>query len=127
MANYIVTGAAGFIASRVSQMLLEAGHTVYGVDNLNDAYDVKLKHYRLNLLQEQSNFNFVQEDISDFEAMKAAFSNKKFEAVFNLAARAGVRSSVENPWLFVDTNTIGALNMLELSSNGEPSGTSLPI
>ena len=114
MANYIVTGAAGFIASRVSQMLLEAGHTVYGVDNLNDAYDVKLKHYRLNLLQEQSNFNFVQEDISDFEAMKAAFSNKKFEAVFNLAARAGVRSSVENPWLFVDTNTIGALNMLEL-------------
>ena len=114
MANYIVTGAAGFIASRVSQMLLEAGHTVYGVDNLNDAYDVKLKHYRLNLLQEQSNFNFVQEDIADFEAMKAAFSNEKFEAVFNLAARAGVRSSVENPWLFVDTNTIGALNMLEL-------------
>ncbi|MCD4753784.1 MAG: GDP-mannose 4,6-dehydratase [Anaerolineaceae bacterium] len=114
MANYIVTGAAGFIASRVSQMLLEAGHTVHGVDNLNDAYDVKLKHYRLNLLQEQSNFNFVQEDIADFEAMKAAFSNQKFDAVFNLAARAGVRSSVENPWLFVDTNTIGALNMLEL-------------
>ncbi len=111
MSNYLVTGAAGFIGSRVTEMLIDQGHTVTGVDNLNDAYDVRMKEYRLRKLQALAGFSFQKLDISDRAAVQDLPS---FEAVINLAARAGVRASVENPWIFVETNVTGTLNMLEL-------------
>lgn len=113
MANYLVTGAAGFIAARTAEMLLEQGHTVVGVDNINNAYDPKIKEYRLKRLQAQKGFTFHKLDISD-KSIIGKFRNEKFDAVINLAARAGVRYSVDNPWVFVETNMIGTLNMLEL-------------
>lgn len=114
MAKYLVTGAAGFIASRVCDMLLDEGHSVVGVDNLNDAYDVRLKDYRLGKLQQRPNFTFVKQDIADRAAVEALFATAgSYDAVFNLAARAGVRASVENPWIFLDTNATGTLNLLE--------------
>lgn len=113
MGNYLVTGAAGFIASRTSEMLLEQGHTVTGVDNMNDAYDVRMKDYRLKRLQAIPGFSFHKLDISE-RSILDKFKSEKFEAVINLAARAGVRASTENPWVFVDTNMTGCLNMLEL-------------
>ena len=114
MANYLITGAAGFIASRVCQLLLEAGHTVTGVDNLNDAYDVRIKDYRLNQLLSRPGFTFLRLDISQREKMERLGSAGSFAAVINLAARAGVRQSVENPWVYVETNVTGTLNLLEL-------------
>jgi nucleoside-diphosphate-sugar epimerase len=113
MGNYLVTGAAGFIASRVSEYLMDAGHTVVGVDNMNDAYDVRMKDYRLRKLQDMPSFTFHKLDISD-KSILDHFEKDKFDAVINLAARAGVRSSVENPWIYVESNTTGTLNMLEL-------------
>ncbi len=116
MSNYLVTGAAGFIGSRVSEMLIEQGHAVTGVDNLNDAYDVRMKEYRLRKLQTLPGFTFVKADISERQILnlQSTITNQQFDAVINLAARAGVRASVENPWAFVDTNITGTLNMLEL-------------
>jgi nucleoside-diphosphate-sugar epimerase len=113
MANYLVTGAAGFIAAKVSEMLLDQGHTVTGVDNMNDAYDVRMKEYRLKRLQAMPGFSFHKLDISE-RSILDHFKSDKFEAVINLAARAGVRASTENPWIYVDTNVTGCLNMLEL-------------
>jgi len=113
MGNYFVTGAAGFIASRVTEFLIEDGHTVVGVDNMNNAYDVRMKEYRLGKLQELPRFTFHKLDISE-QSIIEHFKNDKFDAVINLAARAGVRSSVENPWVYVDSNVTGTLNMLEL-------------
>lgn len=115
MANYLVTGAAGFIASRVSELLLEEGHTVVGVDNLNDAYDVRLKEWRLARLQQQAGFTFARQDISDMSALeKIAQAQGRIDGIINLAARAGVRYSVINPWAYFESNTTGALNLLEL-------------
>lgn len=111
MSNYLVTGAAGFIGSRVSEMLIEQGHTVTGVDNLNDAYDVRMKEYRLRKLQAQPGFAFQKLDVSQRASVEML---PAFDAVINLAARAGVRASVENPWAFYETNVIGTLNLLEL-------------
>lgn len=115
MANYLITGAAGFIAARVAELLLEVGHHVVGIDNLNDAYDIRMKEYRLGLLQEQDKFQFIEADISDKGIIETLTClDTKFDAVINLAARAGVRASVENPWVYVDTNMTGTLNLLEL-------------
>jgi len=115
MAHYLVTGAAGFIAARVATLLLYAGHTVVGVDNLNDAYDVRMKEYRLKQLQARAGFKFQRLDISNWGAVETlAESDLAFDGVINLAARAGVRASVENPWVYVDTNVTGTLNLLEL-------------
>ena len=111
MANYLVTGAAGFIGSRVSEMLLEQGHGVTGVDNLNNAYDVRMKEYRLRKLQVLPGFTFQKLDISEYASVKEL---PAFDAVIHLAARAGVRASVENPWAFYETNLTGTLNLLEL-------------
>jgi UDP-glucuronate 4-epimerase len=113
MGAYLVTGAAGFIAARVAELLLRDGHTVVGIDNLNDAYDPRMKQHRLQKLQALPGFTFHKLDISD-KAVIDVFKEKKFEAVINLAARAGVRASVENPWVFIDTNVTGTLNMLEI-------------
>ena len=120
MATYLLTGAAGFIASRVAHILLEDGHTVVGLDNLNDAYDVRLKEWRLDRLRECTGFAFHKCDLADRSALAALFETQQrntgapFEAVINLAARAGVRQSVENPWVYVETNITGTLNLLEL-------------
>jgi nucleoside-diphosphate-sugar epimerase len=117
VANYLITGAAGFIASRVASLLLDDGHTVYGVDNLNDAYDPRMKSYRLKDLREQESFTFQQMDISDKEAVADLAQHGPFDAVINLAARAGVRASVKDPWVYLATNTTGTLNLLELCKN----------
>jgi UDP-glucuronate 4-epimerase len=112
MANYLVTGAAGFIGSRVAELLLEQGHTVTGLDNLNSAYDVRMKDFRLRKLQVLPRFTFQKLDISDRVALAKL---PAFDAVINLAARAGVRDSVVDPWAFMETNLIGSLNLLELA------------
>jgi nucleoside-diphosphate-sugar epimerase len=113
MSNYLVTGSAGFIASKITERLLEEGHTVTGVDNINDAYDQRLKQWRLSQIQGKPGFTFYQLDICDREALGGVFSSK-FDAVINLAARAGVRQSVENPWVYFETNVTGTLNLLEM-------------
>jgi len=111
MGNFLVTGSAGFIGCRVSEMLIEAGHTVTGLDNLNDSYDLRMKEYRLRKLYSLPGFSFHKLDISEYKALDDLPS---FDAVLNLAARAGVRASVENPWAFLETNVKGTLNLLEL-------------
>jgi len=108
-----VTGAAGFIASRVCQALLDSGHEVVGVDNLSDAYDVRLKEWRLERLRPQERFQFHPVDICRKEDLEPLFA-PQLDAVINLAARAGVRQSVENPWVYIETNVTGTLNLLEL-------------
>ena len=117
MAKYLVTGAAGFIASQVVRQLLDAGHQVVGIDNLNDAYDVRIKEYRLQKLQGQPGFVFHKLDISDYASLCSGLEEGgfQFDAIFNLAARAGVRQSVANPWVYVNTNMTGTLNLLELA------------
>ena len=116
MANYIVTGCAGFIAARVSEMLLDAGHAVVGLDNLNTAYDVRVKLWRLNRLRGRDGFTYYQTDIVDRAGLEGLFNSDPtaFDGVINLAARAGVRASVEDPHAFIDTNVTGTLNMLEI-------------
>jgi nucleoside-diphosphate-sugar epimerase len=115
MAYYIVTGAAGFIGSRVTHLLLEQGHQVLGIDNLNDAYDVRLKDFRLSQLQNKDGFTFRKADIADKHELSTALSESTpMDAVINLAARAGVRASLRDPWLFFQTNVTGTLNLLQL-------------
>ena len=114
MARYLVTGAAGFIASRVAEMLLGAGHTVVGIDNMNNAYDVRMKEYRLGRLLQHPEFIFQKADVSLRETIPTLADSGPFAAVINLAARAGVRQAVENPWVFVESNMTGTLNLLEL-------------
>ena len=113
MAEYLVTGAAGFIGSRVAEMLLEAGHRVTGIDNLNDYYDVRLKEWRLEGLRARPGFTFRKLDIEHLPELDRLFAESDFAAVINLAARAGVRYSMENPHVYVSTNTMGTLNLLE--------------
>ncbi|MEK6222667.1 MAG: SDR family NAD(P)-dependent oxidoreductase [Chloroflexota bacterium] len=115
MSKYLVAGAAGFIAARVIELLLDQGHSVYGLDNLNNAYDVRMKTYRLAQNQKHPKFKFEKVNISDRAAIEMLDQKiGKIDGVINLAARAGVRASVENPWEFVDTNVTGTLNLLEL-------------
>jgi nucleoside-diphosphate-sugar epimerase len=113
--HLLVTGAAGFIASRTVDLLLAAGHRVTGLDSLNDAYDVRLKHWRLERLQGRPGFDFQKVDITRLPELTPLFAGQPaFDAVINLAARAGVRQSVENPWIYFETNLTGTLNLLEL-------------
>ncbi len=112
--NLLVTGTAGFIGSKVTELLLKRGDRVVGVDNLNDAYDVRLKQWRLRQLERFENFTFHRVDITDCTQLKPLFEKSNLEAVINLAARAGVRASTENPSLYLDTNIMGTLNLLEL-------------
>lgn len=113
MAKYLVTGAAGFIAAKVCEQLLEQKHTVVGVDNLNDYYDVRLKHWRLDRLQKGRGFIFYPLDIENLVALDKVFGAHKFDAVLNLAARAGVRASLKHPELYERTNVLGEQNILE--------------
>jgi UDP-glucuronate 4-epimerase len=110
----LVTGCAGFIASKVAELLLDAGHTIVGIDNLNDAYDPRLKRWRLGQLQSRPNFRFHQLDITDRAALEPLFALGPPDAVVNLAARAGVRPSVTNPWVYYEANCVGTLNLLEM-------------
>jgi nucleoside-diphosphate-sugar epimerase len=113
MANFLVTGAAGFIGARTSEFLIKDGHTVAGVDNLNEAYDPRIKQYRLKKLQALPGFTFHKLDISE-KSIIDYFREQEFQGVINMAARAGVRASVKDPWVYVESNMIGTLNMLEL-------------
>jgi UDP-glucuronate 4-epimerase len=127
MAHYLVPGAAGFIGSHVIKDLLDAGHHVTGIDNLNDAYDVRMKEYRLRQLNDQAGFTFLKLDIADRNVLNpGTFGTQNangvrhgtviptIDAVINLAARAGVRQSIDNPWVYIDSNVTGTLNLLEL-------------
>lgn len=111
--NFLVTGAAGFIGFHVSQRLLAAGHQVVGIDNLNDYYDVNLKHTRLNLIKADPGFTFIEMDLADRDAMASLFDQQKFQRVIHLGAQAGVRYSIENPHAYADSNLTGHLNILE--------------
>ena len=113
MANFLVTGAAGFIGARTTEFLIKDGHTVAGVDNLNEAYDPRIKQYRLKKLQALPGFTFHKLDISE-KSIIDYFREQEFQGVINMAARAGVRASVKDPWVYVESNMIGTLNMLEL-------------
>jgi nucleoside-diphosphate-sugar epimerase len=110
----LLTGAAGFIGWETAKQLLGQGTRVVGIDNLNDYYDEKLKLYRLNDLKERANFSFQKIDIEDRAPMEEVFQTNKIDAVINLAARAGVRYSIENPYIYMSTNIQGTLNLLEL-------------
>lgn len=111
--NFLVTGAAGFIGFHVSQRLLAAGHQVVGIDNLNDYYDVNLKHARLNLIKSDPAFTFIEMDLADRDAIASLFKQQQFQRVIHLGAQAGVRYSIENPHAYADANLIGHLNILE--------------
>src|SRR6266498_382526 len=113
MANYLVTGAAGFIGARTAELLIKDGHTVIGVDNLNEAYDLRMKNYRLKRLQAMDGFTFRKLDISD-KSIIEELKHEKLNGVINMAAWAGVRASVKNPWIYVESNMTGTLNMLEV-------------
>ncbi|NLO89191.1 MAG: NAD-dependent epimerase/dehydratase family protein [Clostridia bacterium] len=114
MAVYLVTGCAGFIGSKVAEMLIEGGHVVVGIDNLNDYYDINLKYYRLDKLKNFGSFTFYKIDIENYTALETIFKSHKFDAVINEAARAGVRYSIKNPHIYLSTNAGGTLNLLEL-------------
>ncbi len=122
MQTILVTGCAGFIGWKVSEKLLDNHIKVIGIDNINDYYDPRLKEWRLRQLKVKSeklkagkNAEFIFEkcDIANFDAVKIIFSTHKIDVVINLAARAGVRASVEDPWVYLDTNIKGTLNLLE--------------
>jgi UDP-glucuronate 4-epimerase len=118
MSRYLVTGAAGFIGARVTALLLEQGHQVVGIDSLNSAYDVRLKQWRLQQLQSRPGFTFSRGDLSDrvvIETLWNKHDGNALDAVINLAARAGVRQSTENPYVYFETNVLGTLNLLELA------------
>jgi UDP-glucuronate 4-epimerase len=114
MSNILITGAAGFIGSKTSRKILENGENVVGVDNINAYYDKRLKHHRLETLQQFPNFTFYKADIENKKALANIFQNHKIDAIINLAARAGVRYSIKNPEVYLSTNAHGTLNLLEL-------------
>lgn len=114
MKTALVTGAAGFIASRVCDQLLAQGVTVIGLDNLNEAYDPRMKRHRLAGLENREGFHFIEADIENQYELEPIFRRHAFDVVFNLAARAGVRYSIENPHVYLQSNAQGALNLMEL-------------
>jgi len=123
MANKIlVTGAAGFIGFHLSKSLLEDGYEVLGIDNLNEYYDPTLKHARLKQLKPYKNFKFEEIDIADRESLTKVFTNLKPNKVVNLAAQAGVRYSIENPYAYMDANLVGFLNIIELCRHNNVEG-----
>jgi len=111
----LVTGAAGFIGFHVARTLLESGHEVVGIDNLNPYYDVSLKRGRLELITSNPLFTFYHADINDLAALETIFSDHAIDRICNLAAQAGVRYSLQNPFAYEESNLKGFLNLLELA------------
>ena len=116
----LLTGCAGFIGAKVAELLLKSSVDIVGVDNLNDYYDPNLKLFRLKQLNQLSkNLNFIQGDIEDKNFLDDLFEKNKFDAVYNLAARAGVRASIDTPEIYITTNVLGTLNLLNcMKSHG---------
>ena len=113
MMKILVTGAAGFIGARVCDLLLERGDEIVGVDNLNAYYDVSLKEARLARLEGRPGFQFHKTDIENRQAMEELFTRTAPHRVVHLAAQAGVRYSIENPYAYIDANIVGTINVLE--------------
>lgn len=113
----LITGSAGFIGFHISILLLDKSYQIIGIDNMNDYYDVRLKEGRLKLLNKYSNFTFYKIDIKDKQSLDDLFVKYKFDYVINLAAQAGVRYSITNPYAYADSNLIGFLNILEACRN----------
>tara|TARA_Y100000588_G_scaffold384554_1_gene476076 strand:+ start:33492 stop:34463 length:972 start_codon:yes stop_codon:yes gene_type:complete len=112
--HYLVTGTAGFIGAATAKRLLELGHRVTGIDNLNDFYDVSLKEHRLQALREHQEFSYQTMDIEDFKGLQRLFENQSFDAVLNLAARANPVKSINDPNVYFSTNVQGTINLLRL-------------
>jgi len=113
--RYLVTGAAGFIGSKVAEFLAAGGDDVIGVDNFNHAYDVRIKRWRAERLKTVANLNLIEQDICDLAGMESVLQKAgKVDAILNLAARAGVSPSVKDPWVYLETNASGTVNLLEL-------------
>ena len=110
----LITGAAGFIGSRTAQFLLDQKHKIIAIDNLNDYYNIKVKKFRLRLLKQDKNFLFYEGDIEDKSFLSEVFKKHSINTVINLAARAGVRYSITNPFIYASTNYYGSLNLLDL-------------
>ena len=109
----LVTGAAGFIGFHFAKRLMNEGHEVIGLDNINDYYDVNLKNARLDVLYKYDDFKFEKVSLEDRQKMEEVFGNNKFDKVVHLAAQAGVRYSIENPHAYIDSNIVGFANILE--------------
>ena len=109
----LITGAAGFIGYYLSKRLLDMDYAVFGIDNLNDYYDIQLKYNRLDLLKQYGKFNFRKIDLVDDKSLNKLFEEEKFDIVVNLAAQAGVRYSITNPKAYIDSNITGFFNVLE--------------
>ena len=117
MGKILITGAAGFIGFHLSELLMEKGYSVIGLDNLNDYYEVSLKEDRLKILKEKEGFSFYPMDLKEKKDVDALFVKEGPEVVINLAAQAGVRYSIENPYAYVDSNLMGFMNILEACRN----------
>mgnify|MGYP000915901909 CR=1 FL=1 len=111
----LLTGCAGFIGWQTAKMALSSGYDVIGIDDINDYYDVRLKNWRLDDLIKTDGFEFRQIDIRNKNQLEKLFSDSKPDAIINLAARAGVRASIENPHIYFETNVLGNLNLLTLA------------
>src|SRR5262245_58303023 len=113
MKKILVTGAAGFIGFHYAKWLCAAGYEVFGVDNLNDYYDVSLKQARLKELEGVKNFRFEKVDLADAAGMKKIFTGFRPDVVGHMGAQAGVRYSLQNPQAYIDSNVTGTMNILE--------------
>ena len=111
---FLITGAAGFIGSRTAQILLDQKYKIVAIDNLNDYYDIRIKKFRLSLLKQDKNFIFYEGEIEDKSFLSYIFKKYSISTVINLAARAGVRYSITNPFIYASTNYYGSLNLLDL-------------
>lgn len=117
MKKILITGVGGFIGFHTAKQLLEKGHNIIGIDNMNNSYDTTLKEYRLAKLIHFSNFKFYKQDITEFEELKKIFSNNKIKKIIHLAGKAGVRRSLEEPQEYINSNIVGTVNLLELSKD----------
>jgi nucleoside-diphosphate-sugar epimerase len=117
MKTILLTGVAGFIGQKTTEFLLRDGWQVVGVDNINNSYDIKLKEYRIKTLKIMNNFTFINMDIENRISLNNVFKNYRIDTIINLAARAGVRNSLDNPYIYLSTNLNGTLNLLDLAKD----------